>query len=222
NWTPPALPANIHFLAREDAGNTSFLVEFSVPGSGQLLQQLNINPNRQPSGYPSVYIDPASTADHPMFVYNFAYNSPASSQAPPNYTGAAAGIANTQLRSFADFNPRAGYFRILKKSYSSAPYTGWYLNSGSPISDGLGYPLPEFLGSPYSLAGSPDSSTADQYWARDWTAPSTGTPVTLGALFDIPRRTKTGSTVTPTDMPLLSLGGLQHANLTAEDLPPEI
>ena len=224
-WSNAPTPANpdMGFRVDELNANSSFLVEFTLPGSTQIVQQIGcINPDRgttaQHTGtmYPVVHTPSNANDDRGMFVYTLEYNSPGSpSPASPLSSSPEPGIANTLLRSFADFNPRAGYFRLIKGSFSSPPYTQFYVGPASiPLPGSPGLPLIDFL------SGLSDpSSSPDQYWGRDWAMPTTGTPVKQCILFDIPRRTKTGGAVISTDLPIFSLGNFQHVNLTVEDLP---
>jgi Tfp pilus assembly protein PilX len=202
----------------ETNANSSILIEFSLPNSTQLLQQIGcINPDRgaDKSGgsmYPSFSTAQAENADYPLAVYALEYNAPGSPF--PTFTGAASpqnGIANTMLRPLADFNPRGGYFRLLKGSFSSPPYTQFYIDTGARTAN---MPPGSFSSGLYN-----PSTGADQLWGRDWAAPLSGALVTQCILFDIPRRSQTAGSVTPTDIPVLSLAAFQHANLTAESIP---
>ncbi|MBW8780510.1 MAG: hypothetical protein JF599_01280 [Verrucomicrobia bacterium] len=209
---------NMNLRLDETNANSSILIEFSLPGSTQLLQQVGcINADRgaDSSGgsmYPSFKSQDTADVDYPLAVYALEYNAPGS--AFPSFTGGASpqsGIANTMLRPLADFNPRAGYFRLIKGSFSSPPYTQYYIDTTARTAN---MPPGSFTSGLYSA-----STGVDQLWGRDWTAPTSGPLVTQCILFDIPRRSKTANTVTPTDIPVLSLAAFQHANLTAESIP---
>jgi Tfp pilus assembly protein PilV len=189
NWTGTG---SLQMRPWETGGNSTFLAEFTIPGSTQVIQQIGgLNPNRASSSYPNVFVNSSSPSDQALALYEWQYNAPGS-LLPTGYTSA--GIANTTLRPFADFNPRAGYFRVNNASYIAPPYTQFYasVSTATVVTD-----------------INKDIVTS-RYWGRDWAA-ANGT-TTKAIFFDIPRRTAS-------ELPVLSLGGLQHANLAAEDIP---
>ncbi|MBW8781421.1 MAG: hypothetical protein JF599_05995 [Verrucomicrobia bacterium] len=189
-WTGSG--ASLQIRPWETGGNSTFLVEFTIPGSSQVIQQIGgLNPNRASSNYPSISVNTSTPSDQAVALYEWQYNAPGS-LLPGGYT--AAGIANTTLRPFADFNPRAGYFRVTNASYIAAPYTQFYgpVTTATVVTD---------INKDIAL---------NRYWGRDWGA-ANGT-TTKAVFFDVPRRTAS-------ELPILSLASLQHANLAAEDIP---
>ncbi|MBW8782978.1 MAG: hypothetical protein JF599_13985 [Verrucomicrobia bacterium] len=101
---------------------------------------------------------------------------------------------NRTLRLFADFNLRAANNRQILWLYSLPPYRARWL----PV---LGTPATEV---PTEFTNSLGSGA---FWGRDTT-----TSLQEARLFDLPTPRSTG-----TEMPLLSLAQLQHADLTADD-----
>ena len=189
SWAPGG--TSVQIRPWETGGNSTALAEFTLQGSTQILQQLGgINPNRDPSQYHAITIDPTNPSVQPVFVYAWQYNEPGDSSP---YSGAALGMGNTALRPWTDFNPRGGYFRVTNYSYGAAPYVQFYMPFSQELLD-------------FS------SGLVNLYWGR--ALPTNGT-VANSILFDIPRR----NTMLMNDLPVISLGSLQHANLTAEDIP---
>ena len=192
-----------NFISWETGGNSSFLVEFTLPGSSQILQQLGgLNIDRTTSDYPSSENTSSAPQGTPLatWVYQLRYNTP--SESYPSMSGASMtlGEANSSLRVLADFNPRAGYYRQTNYANFSGPYCEAFMSGGNT--------------SAKLTAFSSDLVTV--YWGRS-TVSASGT-VQKSILFDIPRWD--GAAAKPElELPLISLGALQHVNLTAEDMP---
>lgn len=121
------------------------------------------------------------------------------------FDGATTGIHNTSLRLYQDFNIRAGVFRQLKKAYTVPPFWGGIL--GSLATSGV--TTPDFYPSVFTR-NLDIGAGALQPWGR---AAQVSGGVTENVLYDIPRRVSVAD-----ELPILSLGQLQHANLTADDV----
>ena len=202
DYTSPSWTTDGTFHFTEVGGNATFLVEFTLPGTTQILQQLGgLNIDRSTNDYPSSENTSTAAPGTPLVgcVYQLKYNTPGEvySSTGGNISG---GQANSSLRGLADFNPRAGYYRQTNYTNFSAPYCESFMSGGNT--------------SAKLTAFSTDLVTL--YWGRS-TAAATAT-VQKTALFDIPRWNAAGANP-ELEQPIISLGGLQHVNLTAEDMP---
>lgn len=114
------------------------------------------------------------------------------------------GERNSALRIYQDFNPRAAYFRLTNAAYSVAPHNvSLKFNSAADFTND-----PD--GESSSQFRKDVNDTNPQSWGR---TNQNKTGSTQGAvLYDFPSR---GSSA---EMSMLSLGQLQHANLTADDV----
>ncbi|HSH93772.1 MAG TPA: hypothetical protein VK968_06475, partial [Roseimicrobium sp.] len=196
-----------NFISWETGGNSSFLVEFTIPGTTpgttQILQQLGgLDIDRTTSDYPSSESTGSVPQGTPLaaWIYQLKYNTPAESYPSMTGTSMTLGEANSSLRGLADFNPRAGYYRQTNRGNFSGPYCESFMSGGNTSGK-----LTAF-----------SSDLVTTYWGRSTVAAS-GT-VQKSILFDIPRWD--GTAAKPElELPLISLGTLQHVNLTAEDMP---
>jgi len=197
-WNP-ASQTSTKVRVNEYGGNSTVVCEFTVPGSSptQLLQQIGgIDADRNPSQYYQVDFNPSVTTspqNYPINIYAWQYNEPGDTS--PYGTGSPIpGQGNTALRTLTDFNPRASYYRVTNFTVGAAPFVQYYMPTSQMLQDF-------------------NTGLVNLYWGRS-TAAGTGS-VSNTLLFDLPVK-KTGAS---NDFPVMSLAALQHANLTAEDIP---
>ncbi len=191
----------IQFRAWETFNNSNFTVEFSLgtPGSSQMLQMLGgINPNRSSGAYPSrnlVTNDATKCANEAICLYEWRYTTPADNITPIYGASAVPGVVHTTARGLADFNPRAGYYRVTNINIGSPPYVQFFGSS---------------TGSTLAVLGEFKANLSTPYWGRA-TTPNNNNSIATALLFDVPRQSS--------GIRLGSLGALQHANMAAEDIP---
>lgn len=192
--------ATYQFWTTEYNGYSPMQVDLRDAGTSELLQSIQgVNVDTADSA--AVVNVPGSVTGRVGFrVFEVSHYAPGDT-----FDGATTGIHNTSLRLYKDFNIRAGVFRQLKKAYTVPPFWGGIL--GSLATSGV--TTPDFYPSVFTR-NLDIGAGALQPWGR---AAQVSGGVTENVLYDIPRR------VSVTDeLPILSLGQLQHANLTADDV----
>ncbi len=191
---------SVQFRAWETYNNSNVIVEFNLgtPGANQILQMVGgVNPNRASGSYPSLGLptnDVTKCSNEAVCMYEWRYTTPGDIQ--PYASTAVAGVVHTTARGLADFNPRAGYYRVNNKNIGAPPYVQFYGAGGSTT----------------AVLTAFKTNLVTPYWGRATTTDNNNT-VSSALLFDVPRKTSASA------IRLGSLGALQHANLAAEDVP---
>ncbi|MBW8780618.1 MAG: hypothetical protein JF599_01845 [Verrucomicrobia bacterium] len=200
------------YFIDEDNNSTEIDIDFYVGGANtadtsnssqrvQHIERLNLDTtpaNNAGTDFGANY--PVSRTDGAfpiaVFLSNISYPGD-----PGPTTPATIGNVNRTLRVFADFNMRATHHRTTTGMRGPPPYFFRYIFRAGTSDSKTGGTL-DTTSFTQSV-----SSGSTAHWARAHEAGS----VTEGALFDLPRRSSTA------EMPLFSLGQLQHADVTADD-----